>query len=200
MRGAGLSLHYLGLRLRMDPKLNWLQVVARDKPLLQCGIPGHRKENKDSLVPKTQNSLQPCVGTALRRWPRSANNAADTTVPWKSSALCCWDPMPLAPPHDLPNTCPLNMTVAQLSLPFFKTKTMFPGMTCSSSGVSGTKPNSTRCASPSKALKGTQKTQPIIQLGPHTSPYCRRSNGGQRLSLALTLTPHLTVYETRAGC
>lgn len=52
------------------------------------------------------------------------------------------------------NTCPLNMTVAQLSLLFFKTKTMFPGMTWSSSGVSGTNPNSTRWASPSRALQG----------------------------------------------
>ena len=55
-------------------------------------------------------------------------------------------------PHPL-NTCPLNMTVAQLSLPFFKTKTMFPGMTCSSSGVSGTNPNNTRWALPSRALR-----------------------------------------------
>lgn len=50
---------------------------------------------------------------------------------------------PQPPPGLLP-TCPLNMTVAQLSLPFFRTKTMFPGMTWSSSGVSGTNPNSTR--------------------------------------------------------
>lgn len=59
-----MALHYLGLRLRMNPKLNWLQVVARDKPLLQGHIPEPRRENKDSSVPKTQNSLQPRTGTA----------------------------------------------------------------------------------------------------------------------------------------
>lgn len=57
-----MAQQYLRLRLRVNSKLNGLQVVARDKPLLQHHIAESRRENKDSLVPKTQNSLQPREG------------------------------------------------------------------------------------------------------------------------------------------
>lgn len=51
------------------------------------------------------------------------------------------------------NTFPLNTTVAQLSLSFFKTKTMLPGRTWSSSSVSGVNSYKTLWGSPWKALK-----------------------------------------------
>jgi hypothetical protein len=122
------------------------------------------QKGKQRLI-STQSIEQPAAmgrnSTQMMTFGSSANDAADTvSVPLASPRTT--HP---TPPH--PHTCPLNMTVAQLSLPFFKTKTMFPGMTCSSSGVSGTKPNNTRCASPSRALRGTQKTEPTIQLGPY---------------------------------
>lgn len=160
-----MALHYLGLRLGMNPKLHWLQVVARDKALLRSHIPESRRENKDSLVPTTQNSLQPHGGPAHRRWPLAGLQIMPQVPSHRKALPFAAGTLSTSP--DPPHTCPLNMTVAQLSLPFFKTKTMFPGMTWSSSGVSGTKPNNTRWASPSRALRGTRKTQPIVQLGPH---------------------------------
>lgn len=51
-----------------------------------------------------------------------------------------------------PGTFPLNITVAQLSFSFFRTKTMFPGRTCSSSAVSGMNSYRTRCGCPLRAL------------------------------------------------
>lgn len=66
--------------------------------------------------------------------------------PQPQSAVC-----PSCPAHSW-YTFPLNITVAQLSFSFFRTKTMFPGRTCSSSAVSGMNSYMTRCGCPLRAL------------------------------------------------
>lgn len=64
----------------------------------------------------------------------------------------CPAPFLLPAAKHTPGTFPLNITVAQLSFSFFRTKTMFPGRTCSSSAVSGMNSNRTRCGWPWRAL------------------------------------------------
>lgn len=117
------------------------------------------------------------MGVQVKEDSWSANEVAGTEL--KVLPLAARILWPKEPPPGPLNTCPLNMTVAQLSLPFFKTKTMFPGMTCSSSGVSGTNPNSTRWASPSRALQGGDgRCRPLSSLDCVLPMALWYSNGG----------------------
>lgn len=153
--GQPLALRYLGLLLRMDPQLNWFKVVAGNKPLLQRSIVEPESGNKDADVSSSAGHPETWggVGGQVKEGAAGLHIRQQMLLLKKLCHVlpgsCAINP---PTPHPL-NTCPLNMTVAQLSLPFFKTKTMFPGMTCSSSGVSGTNPNNTRWASPSRALR-----------------------------------------------
>jgi hypothetical protein len=103
-------------------------------------LPGAAAED-ESAAQLVQGS---CREPALSAMPHHAwNRRGNKDVLIKEVVWSAGIPYPWHLPSPL-NTCPLNMTVAQLSLPFFNTKTMFPGMTWSSSGVSGVNPNSTR--------------------------------------------------------
>lgn len=72
--------------------------------------------------------------------------------PWDLNPSWCQPHHPPPCAKSAPGTLPLNITVAQLSFSFFRTKTMFPGRTCSSSVVSGMNSYRTRCGCPSRAL------------------------------------------------
>lgn len=144
--GSGLDITLPGAAAEGGSAAQLVQGSCREQA--PSAVQHHRirkeKIKMRSSVPTPQNSPESWgrEDEQTKELDRSAKKAADTAP--QKDCICCQDPTPIAPLPDPLHTCPLNMTVAQLSLPFFRTKTMFPGMTWSSSCVSGTNPNSTR--------------------------------------------------------
>lgn len=129
-----MALHYLGLLLRMDPQLNPVQGSCREQApsAAQHRGAGGNKDAERQQQCRTPRGRRGEGGGQVKEGAAGLHIRQQMLLLKKLCHVlpgsCAINP---THPHPL-NTCPLNMTVAQLSLPFFKTKTMFPGMTCSS--------------------------------------------------------------------